>query len=144
MIEAVLQPRGDFFNVSRVLDRANNHPELVAAESRQHIVRPKLVLHAASRFLKEDVANAMTVGVIDFFELVEVDVDQSQNLGPRTGTFDGALERSFEGEAIVNVGQQIEFRAMDQDGIESTSFDRDGTQRGSHGECVDRVCLGFI
>ena len=61
IVEAVLQPVRDFMDVGAIVHCADNHRELIAAEARQSVAGPQLMLHARGRFLQVQVAHLVAV-----------------------------------------------------------------------------------
>ena len=80
IIETIAKPTGNLLDIGVVFQDRNQHCKLVSAESRQEVAGAELVLHPPGSFLKVTVADVMTVKVVHLLEIVEIDIDQSEDL----------------------------------------------------------------
>jgi hypothetical protein len=93
-----------------------------------------LALHAGRRLLQIQVSDAVSVEVIDLLEAIEVNVDEPEDGGLLAGLVDLRVQGLVEGEAVVDVGEQIELGAAAEIGIEMSGLDGQGGESNSHGE----------
>ena len=83
--------------------RLDHHRELVAAEARDHVLRPERFAQALGYRLQEGVAGGVAERIVDVLELVEVDPDEAETrrLGSR-------VERRLDrGDAAVETRAQL-------------------------------------
>ena len=111
-VEAVLEAVRDLVYVRAIVHRSHDDRELIAAQTRQSVTRPQLTLHAQGCFLQVHVAHLVAVLVIDLLELIEVDEDEAEDACGATDLRNHGIQMLLEREAVGNVGEQIELRAM--------------------------------
>jgi hypothetical protein len=97
-----------------------------------------LARHPQRHFLQVEVADLVAVNVVYLLESIQIDVDQPENAGIFPGMLDARFEQLVEGEPVVQVGEQVEFRAVEQVGIEPPGLNG---QRGQ--ACADREGFEF-
>src|SRR5580704_5561092 len=114
----------DLFHFSAAADSGQEDGKFVATESSQHIVATQLPLHAVGDFLKKEISDLVSVNIVHLLEVVEVDVDQTEDRCILTRLFDLPFQVILERESIVDVGEQIEFGAADEGGVEAPGFNR--------------------
>src|ERR1035437_7012666 len=111
-------------------------------------MRAKLAFQAQRRLLEVLVSNLMPIRVVHLLEVVEVDVDQSENGCIETRLIYLGIQQLFQGEAVVDIGEQVELRAVQQVGVEAACLDGQGGKAccpgqsfslrgGGHGEQVE-------
>ena len=87
----------------------------------------------------------MAIEIVDLLELVEVDVDQPEDAGILACLFNNGVQMLVQREAIVNVGEQIELRTVQQIGVEAAGFDgQRGQPRTDKESFVFRGSLGLF
>ena len=82
--------------------------KLVAALARQRVTRPQHRLQAARRLDQQRIARAVAQGVVDVFEVVQVDEHHRQRLVLALGHADGLLEAVGQQQAVGQAGQGVE------------------------------------
>ena len=112
-VKTALQPMTDLFNLSPVPHLGQKHGKLVATKPGQDIEGTQLVLHPGRYFLEIQITDLVPVEVVHLLEVVEVDVNQSEDAGPLTNLLNGLIEGFFQRETVVDVGEQVELGAMD-------------------------------
>ena len=60
----------------------------------------------------------MSVAIVDLLELVEINIDESEDGGLLAGLIDLRVQSLVEGEAVMDVGQQVELGAAAEVGVE--------------------------
>ena len=80
-----------------------HHQELVAADPHRQVAGAGLVLEDAADLAQDQVAGLVAVGVVDIFEVVEVDADQRDD----PAGIDDALIVDLEMAAVGKPGQRI-------------------------------------
>ena len=123
LVETAFQAARNLLDFGASAHCGDHSRELVAAQARQSIAGTQLVLHALRRFLQVEIAHLVAEPVIDLLEVVEVDEDESEDAGGLAGAFDHCVQMFFHGEAVGNVGEQVELRAVQQVGVEVRGFD---------------------
>ena len=61
--------------------------------------------------------------VVHLFELVEVDVDQPEDAGLEAGFLNLPIQILVQRESVVNVGEQVELRTVEQVGVQAPGLD---------------------
>ena len=85
LVEAVLEAVRNLVHVGAIAHCGHDHRELIAAQARQSVAEPQLMLHAQGHFLQIHVADLVAVLVIDLLELIEVDEDEAEDAGGAAG-----------------------------------------------------------
>ena len=142
--EAALKALGYFRDFGAASDSGEQHDKFVATDARQQVVGAQLPRHALGGFLKVDVADVVTKQVVDPLELVEVDVDQAKDGGVLARLLDKPFEILFKREAVVAVGEQIEFGTIKQVGVDAPGLDGQGGELGSDGERFTLIWKGRL
>ena len=124
----------DFLHFREPAHIGQDHGELVAPDAREQIAAPDLLLHARGEFPQVEIANLMAVEVVDLFEVIEIDVDKTEDAGDLAGLLDELVEEGFEREAVGDVGEQVEFGTVNEIRIEAAGFDGEGGEFGRDGE----------
>ena len=86
--------------------RRQDH-ELVAADPRQHLLRPHQLARQRGHLLEHEVAAEVAVGVVDPLELVEVEDDQRQRPPVAHGARELALDLLVVLPLVVDLGQAV-------------------------------------
>jgi hypothetical protein len=76
----------------------------------------------------------MTELVVYLLEIIEIDVNESENAAGSVGFFEEAVKMLFEREAVLDVGEHIELRPVDEIGVEARSLDGQGRQLRCRGK----------
>src|SRR5579863_6118541 len=97
-----------------VMHQRDQRSEFIAAKPSQHIAITQLTRHSGSNLLQEHVTDMMAVPIVNQLEFVQIDVDQSEEIAILPRLFDVRVDEPFHGEAVGNVGKQIELRASAQ------------------------------
>ena len=134
IVETVLDAVRDYVDVGAAVDCFDNHRKLIAAEACQSVARPQLMLHAPGGFLQVHVAHLVAELVVDLLEPIEVDEDEAEDTGRAAGFRDHDAQMFLEREAVWNIGEHVELRAMHEIGVEARSLDGQGRQTGSERE----------
>jgi hypothetical protein len=77
LVEALFEAEGNLLDIGAAAHIRHKHGEFVAADAGQGIRVAELAFHAQRDFLQVEVADLVTMGVVDLLEAVQVDVDQS-------------------------------------------------------------------
>src|SRR5580692_10892604 len=99
-VKAPLQPASNFFDFSAVVNLRQKHRELVAPQSGEHVVGAKMLLHADRHVLEIQVSRLVAVHVVDPFEIVEIDVDQSKDTCILPCQINLVIEKPLQGESV--------------------------------------------
>jgi hypothetical protein len=83
--------------------------ELISSEPRQHVVGAQLSLHTQCGLSQIHIPDQVPVHVIDLFEFVKVNINQSEDSRPLARIFDLGFQVAVQREAVVYLGQKIEF-----------------------------------
>src|SRR5580658_1649053 len=138
LVETVLQAEGDLLCVAAAADQRHQCGKLVSAEPRQHVGGAELALHSLRHILQIQIAHSVAVDIVDLLELVEINVDESEDSRGFARLLDQGIEILFQREAVVDVGELVELRSMAQIGKEPPRFDGQRCQLHS---CRKRVLL---
>ena len=76
----------------------------------------------------------MAVDIVHLLELVQIEIDQPEDAGIFARPGDGRIQLPVQREAVVDIGQQVEFGAMHQVGVELAVLDGQRRQLRSHEE----------
>src|SRR5580698_3410974 len=131
LFKTTLQPSGNLLNAGAGGNVAKHGGKLIAAQPRQLIVGAKLALHAMSNLLQVEVADLVAINVVDQLELIQIDIDKPEDAGIEAGQLDARFEKFIEGKAIVQVGEQVKFRTMQQVGVKPAGFNGQAGEPGS-------------
>ena len=69
------------------------------------------MLHAHRGPLEIQVSDSMAVNVIHLFEIIQIDVDQSEDAAVLVRLLDAFVQQLVQREAVVDGGKRIEFGA---------------------------------
>src|ERR1019366_9055352 len=143
-VEAASQRLSDLLDTGAVAHLRKQHGKLVAAQPRQQLVGAELLLHALCCLLQIEVSDAMAVQIVRLLELIEADVDQAEDGGILARLFNLGVYMLLQGEAVVNVGEQVELRVVQKlVGIKPQGLDGQGGQSSAHGEGLRLDGAGF-
>jgi hypothetical protein len=81
-----------------------------------------LALHAQRHCLQVQISKLVAVSVIDLLELIEIDVDQTEDVGILTCLCDLPIKMLVERESVVSVSEQVELRTVMKFGVEASRF----------------------
>src|ERR1035441_5594439 len=103
-IEAALQSGNDLVQVGVSSLERDQSGEFIPAQPGQHIAAEQLVINARGHFLEVNVAHMMAEGVVDRLELVEVEIDHSEDAA-RASLLNQNIKPLVQREAVVNIGE---------------------------------------
>ena len=112
---------GDFLYFRAAVYHRYQTGKFIAAQTCQHVMGAKLVLHPKRHFLQVHVSDMMAIAIVDLLELIEVDVDQP-NIPAVLRGLRSVFPDIFPAEAIVNLGEQIKLRAVKKIGVKAPGF----------------------
>ncbi len=98
---------GNSGNVGFVFHVFDHDDKLVAAQAANDIHGPKDLSETFRHFLEQSVAGIVTEGVVDPFEMIQIDEQNSQVTLISFRRFDGATEELAEEGAVGQPGQDV-------------------------------------
>jgi len=105
------------------MEERDQRGEFVAAQPGQHIAAQQLAAHAQGNLLEVKVSRMVAEHIIDRLELVEVDIDQSEDSSGLARNFDCNSMNFSIAKAVGNIGKQVVLRAAAQIGVEPPGLD---------------------
>ena len=75
LTEGALKPLCHLLNLCAIANHWHQNCKFVSSKAGEHVVRPKLPLHAQRYLPKIHVSDAVAIAVIHMFEIIEIDVD---------------------------------------------------------------------
>ena len=90
-----------------LVDIARQHGELVAAETREHVVAARRAAEALDHRLQHLVADRVAVAIVDALEAVEVEQEDGVRAARRGGELRRHVERLEQHAAVRQAGQRI-------------------------------------
>ncbi|MNF76085.1 hypothetical protein D3C84_581840 [compost metagenome] len=81
--------------------------KLVAAQAGDHIALAGTVLEARGDFLQQQVADRVTEGIVDFLEVVEIQVEDRERGGAALGRGEGLAQALDEGRPVGQAGEPV-------------------------------------
>lgn len=95
-VEGTFEAEGDLLDIGAAANDRDQRGKFVAAEAGQRVVGPELALHARCHFLQIQITDLVPVDIVDKFEFIEIDVDESENGSPLAGVLDLRIEALVE------------------------------------------------
>ena len=106
MEDGLVHPRDDLLgDIERrlgIVDPVQQHGEFVPAEAGDHRTCRHGILDPSRGFAQHRVAHTMTIGVVDRFEVVEINIKESDH-PVRIPPIESALHRGVEKAAVRKV-----------------------------------------
>ena len=104
MTDHVTQPREEGVDITRVVDQ---DPELVAAETRDRVLRVQLVEQAVRELDEHRVAAVVPERVVDVLESIEVDDRDRERRGALLHARECVGDSALEQAAVRKLGQRV-------------------------------------
>ncbi len=96
-------------SLTRAIQRrvGKNHHEFLASETTDNVFAAKLRLQQMPQRAEDDVARFMAEGIVEAFEMIDIDQQQGNRRVFANGARQFAVERLFHVAAVVKIGQRI-------------------------------------
>src|ERR1019366_8650359 len=110
LLEGAFEAECDLLDLGAVANQRQKHGKFVAAEPSHYIDVAQLALHARRNFLQVQVSELVAREVGHLFELVQVDVDQPEDAGRKTGLLNLPIQIRVQRETVSNFPEQVDLR----------------------------------
>ena len=113
----MLDATGHLVDLGTIAHVGKDHAKLVATQAGQHIHGAELVFDALRHLLQVEISYFVAIGIIHLLEVIEVNVEQAEGDCIVARLLDQLVDILLQRKAIMGIGQNVEFRAVDEIGV---------------------------